>query len=466
MKQYIIVVSLILLVSGLKCQTAFEIFTPSIGDTIPEYKFTDLRNHPKETLSLNELKGKWLILDFWSKDCAGCLQSFPKMNTLFEKYRDSLTILMVGTVGKYQLPSGKVIEREQSTKDVYSRLEKLYNLKFTVAFDSVLENSYSLRGLPYILIIDPQGYVRGITTSVNEKIISSFLSGNEPKLQRAYTGSEKELLENNYDRGLSETLGTDNNKEIKVDKEVLKSELSLYNKETMRSNYFPGFYDVNSKRVKDILNTGVLEVSNLSLKNLFYFAFWGVADWGSDHPKFYFDYSKDFIFETKDTFKFDKSNLDKYAYNLTLPSNRIDIETFKRIMQKDIEVYFGFKGRVEKRSMPVYYLVIADGEKAKKLKTEGRPDRYHYIEDLTQSRFQMILNDSPVATLCRWIGGYTSLQYPVIDGTGFKNNIDIDLQTYIYDLKEVEKSLEKYGLKLESGYKEMETIVIGDSTKF
>lgn len=468
MKSYFCLIGFLMLITiDLRSQTPVEIFTPKIGDTLPEYIFTDIRNYGKDSLHSNELRGKWAIIDFWSKDCSSCIISIPKMNALHEKFSNNVNILMVGLVGKYKFPSGKIIEREEATKKLYSRLEELHDLTLTVAFDSTLENSYGLGGLPYILIVDPAGYVRAITTSVNESIISAFLGGDEPRLKRAYTGYELKTFEEGYRTDSGGSFQNINSTNENLDNHLLKSELCVYDREKMPSIYLVELNNDSFPRTKEMLGSGVLKVSNVPISSLFYIAFFGITGWGSSDQTYYFDYSKDFVFETKDSLKFLKSNLDRYAYSLTLPDNDISIERFQRIMQKDLEVYFGLRGSYEVKLMPVNYLVIADEKKAKKLRTEGKQDRYQYNKNLPNGH-QQVLNNAPMDKLCRVIGACStqSLHQPVIDKTGIVGNIDIDLQAYLYDFNEMKKALADYGLKLEYGLKELKTIVIKDSEDF
>lgn len=46
-------------------------------------------------LSLKQLKGRVVILDFWTYCCINCLHILPNLKYLEQKYKDSLTIIGV-----------------------------------------------------------------------------------------------------------------------------------------------------------------------------------------------------------------------------------------------------------------------------------------------------------------------------------------------------------------------------------
>ena len=49
-------------------------------------------DHP---LSLGQLKGRVVILDFWTYCCINCLHVLPELKYLEKKYKDSLTVIGV-----------------------------------------------------------------------------------------------------------------------------------------------------------------------------------------------------------------------------------------------------------------------------------------------------------------------------------------------------------------------------------
>src|ERR1700730_16597752 len=70
-----------------------------IGKPCPSYIFENIQNYSKNQVSLSELKGKWLILDFWNNGCLGCVQSFPRINELAKQFAEKVQFILIGNIG-------------------------------------------------------------------------------------------------------------------------------------------------------------------------------------------------------------------------------------------------------------------------------------------------------------------------------------------------------------------------------
>jgi thiol-disulfide isomerase/thioredoxin len=57
------------------------------GDKIPEFDVASIyENQPN--ISLKDLEGKTLFIDFWASWCAPCITSLPLYNEIYDKYQD------------------------------------------------------------------------------------------------------------------------------------------------------------------------------------------------------------------------------------------------------------------------------------------------------------------------------------------------------------------------------------------
>ncbi|MEG1585405.1 MAG: TlpA disulfide reductase family protein [Bacteroidales bacterium] len=118
-----------------------------------------LKNMQGETVALEDLKGKVVILDFWATWCGPCKASFPAMQKAADKYarNKNVVFLFINT-----LDSKKNLEAEVKK---YMN-EKGYN--FNVLFDhlnpatkeSPVFASYKSQGIPAKYIIDKAGNIR------------------------------------------------------------------------------------------------------------------------------------------------------------------------------------------------------------------------------------------------------------------------------------------------------------------
>ena len=73
--------------------------SPQINQLCPAFSFDTLLNYKNEKLSLADLKGKFVIIDFWGTFCLPCIAAFPKLENWQKQFGDSLQILLVATDG-------------------------------------------------------------------------------------------------------------------------------------------------------------------------------------------------------------------------------------------------------------------------------------------------------------------------------------------------------------------------------
>src|SRR3989338_6494660 len=106
-----------------------------------------------EPLTINDLKGKVILVDFWTYSCINCIRTLPYITQWDEKYRDKgLVIIGVHT------PEFKF---EEKTENVQEALTK-YNIKYPIAQDNDYGTwrAYENRYWPHKFLIDADGYIR------------------------------------------------------------------------------------------------------------------------------------------------------------------------------------------------------------------------------------------------------------------------------------------------------------------
>ncbi|WP_066424111.1 thioredoxin-like domain-containing protein [Anabaena sp. 4-3] len=104
--------------------------------------------HP---LSLKQLRGRVVILDFWTYCCINCLHVLPTLKYLEHKYKDSLTVIGVHSAK---------FDNEQETENIRQAILR-YNIEHPVLVDKGFRvwQEYAVRAWPTLMIIDPEGYV-------------------------------------------------------------------------------------------------------------------------------------------------------------------------------------------------------------------------------------------------------------------------------------------------------------------
>ncbi|HEX5873602.1 MAG TPA: thioredoxin-like domain-containing protein [Pyrinomonadaceae bacterium] len=104
-------------------------------------------------LSLAALKGKVVLLDFWTYGCINCIHIIPDLKKLEAKYPNNLVVIGVHSA-KFQ--------NEKETENI-RRIILRYEIEHPVYNDSeyAVWQSYGVRAWPTQVLIDPAGYIVG-----------------------------------------------------------------------------------------------------------------------------------------------------------------------------------------------------------------------------------------------------------------------------------------------------------------
>ncbi|MGW5660043.1 NHL domain-containing thioredoxin family protein [Streptomyces sp. NPDC003758] len=104
-----------------------------------------------EQYSLTDLRGRIVILDFWTFCCINCLHVLDELRELEEKHRDTVVIIGVHS------PKFVHEAEHQAVMDAVER----YGVEHPVLDDPELATwkQYAVRAWPTLVVIDPEGYV-------------------------------------------------------------------------------------------------------------------------------------------------------------------------------------------------------------------------------------------------------------------------------------------------------------------
>jgi DNA-binding beta-propeller fold protein YncE len=104
-------------------------------------------------LSLAALKGKVVLLDFWTYGCINCIHIIPDLKRLEEKYANQLVVIGVHSAK---------FANEKETENI-RRIILRYEIEHPVYNDAEFNvwQSYGVRAWPTQILIDPAGYVIG-----------------------------------------------------------------------------------------------------------------------------------------------------------------------------------------------------------------------------------------------------------------------------------------------------------------
>ncbi len=148
---------------------------PRLVNVCQIFKLSDVHYFASQKVTLETFKGKWLFLDFWFTGCTSCINSFPKINRLQQKFGDRATFMLVG------------LNETQRNKDIvqlYEKFRKGQKLNIPIAYDSILVTRWKINSMPHVLIINPEGVLYNISDGrdFTENNIRSLLDGDTVKM--------------------------------------------------------------------------------------------------------------------------------------------------------------------------------------------------------------------------------------------------------------------------------------------
>ena len=120
-----------------------------IGDTIPAYLWhlpLQVINHPegKDTITLNDYRGKLILLDFWGPACSYCIAAFPKLDSLQTQFDTDFQVILI-------------TERKRDDIVSFHQRKPIPKHLFSTTADSVLTRFFYHNLLPHYAWINRQG---------------------------------------------------------------------------------------------------------------------------------------------------------------------------------------------------------------------------------------------------------------------------------------------------------------------
>jgi len=116
-----------------------------VGEMAPDFQLAKMDG---STISLADLRGKPVVIVFWSTWCPVCKEEAPRINGLTSEYAGK-GVRVLGINIK-----DSVARTESSIKE--------FGIKFTVARDAngVVARAYRVMGTPTVVFLDRKGVVR------------------------------------------------------------------------------------------------------------------------------------------------------------------------------------------------------------------------------------------------------------------------------------------------------------------
>lgn len=119
-----------------------------IGKKVPDFSMTDLDGN---IISLKELKGKVVVLNFWFTSCKPCIEEIPELNKVHQQYASDKEVVFASVTFN-------------KAGEVKQFLEK-HPIQYPVVADAKnICDIFEVRGFPTNIVIDRDGNYLDLTS--------------------------------------------------------------------------------------------------------------------------------------------------------------------------------------------------------------------------------------------------------------------------------------------------------------
>ncbi|SDD70369.1 Thiol-disulfide isomerase or thioredoxin [Pedobacter soli] len=402
-----------------------------IGDKVPESFWNTKRQfliEGKSTdKSLEHLRGKLIVIDFWATWCAPCVAMMPSMENLQKQFSDEIQILPV-TAQLADIVNGFLPLQEAKT-GVKFNLPKIVS-------DRSLAALFPHNVIPHLVWIDKQGILRATT---------GFEEATSAKIKQMITGDLKDL------RTKTDVfLAFDKEKPLFMNENGGDGRQMIFH--SVLSAYVPGIHP-GFNRNQDSLSGFKILVRNNSAPKILAYAF-GEGKREFNRKNTVYNISDSSVFsrpKNEDVYEWMRKHT--YCYELVVPPH-LSIKAYD-IMKSELKTLFpNYNCRIEKRKLNCLVLLRTKKVDMKSIGGEaiagfnpfGFKIQNANLSILALQLDMVYMQDAPL----------------VLDKTGIDYNVDIEVKSSLKDRDELNRNLEKYGLRLEEKKVFTQVLVISE----
>ncbi len=124
------------------------------GAEAPDFTLPDINGN---SFTLSDMRGKWVVLDFWGSWCGWCIKGIPDMKKYYEKY-----------AGKFEIVGIDCRDTQEKWKAAVEKYELPWLHVYNADADGT-PDKYAVPGYPTKIIIDPDGNINKIIVGESEE---------------------------------------------------------------------------------------------------------------------------------------------------------------------------------------------------------------------------------------------------------------------------------------------------------
>ncbi|WP_276483168.1 redoxin domain-containing protein [Paraflavitalea pollutisoli] len=134
--------------------------TTAVAEQAPSFQGVDLHGKP---VSLESLKGKTVVINFWSIGCGPCIGEMPELNKLVDKYRNDSNVVFLAITG----------DSNEHLQQFFKKRRFQYHI---VTEAGKVQQDYKIESLPVHLVINKNGTIVNRSVGARADILT-YLDG-------------------------------------------------------------------------------------------------------------------------------------------------------------------------------------------------------------------------------------------------------------------------------------------------
>jgi len=451
-----------------------------IGDTVPmeDIVFNNVRNYPGGKAKLSDFKGKYVVLDFWGKNCSVCIAAFPHMEELQGQFKDDIQILLV---------------TKDTDEDLVFLSKNSSNLKNTklpiiIGDDILSKRLFPYGSAPYHVWLDRAGKV----------VATTYMQETNPKNLRDLIANKKlNLLVKNevFDDDLLNQVKNQKISLLKIGGGIFQEYLKYYaqipitkirNKAPEPTSSIPAlsYYSMFMDYIPGDMMGGYRGLSNSLLLDEngkakgFRIAKFNVEEFYKN--AYNVDLTTKIITEGKAKLLYeditDTTNMKRhmvnnsYCYESCLPN--YSFENARKLLQQDLTRFFGMSASIEQRSI-VHLILTRLGVSSEKHLWVKYREGDTSEGKVTKNKQCCFFNNYSIAGFLNELetANQRTDDPIIIDGTTFTNEEKYNKRINLFlkcdslrittqNLPAIQKDLAKYGLELKEEIRIINALVL------
>jgi uncharacterized protein (TIGR03435 family) len=172
-KKIIVMKKLLIFWFGLLLNVSASHAQTILGQLAPNLRFATVLNGSQPNLTLAQLRGKVVLLEFWATFCGPCLTAMPHLQELQRQFGGRLQVVAISADSPARL-----------ARYLQARPSNLLFASVVVAASDSLQQLFSYQLIPHSVLLDAEGRVAASTepTYITAQVIEQVLKGQKINL--------------------------------------------------------------------------------------------------------------------------------------------------------------------------------------------------------------------------------------------------------------------------------------------